>query len=75
MPTAVASKVCTEEGEWWLHPDSNRTWTNFTICQANTSLHHSVKASQEELAESQGKGLGGWLGEGLTDCVQPYRQH
>lgn len=37
--TAVASKVCTEEGEWWLHPDSNRTWTNFTICKANNSLH------------------------------------
>lgn len=43
MPTAVASKVCTEEGKWWLHPDSNRTWTNFTICKANNSHHHSVR--------------------------------
>uniref|UniRef100_A0A3Q2YA78 Calcitonin gene-related peptide type 1 receptor-like n=1 Tax=Hippocampus comes TaxID=109280 RepID=A0A3Q2YA78_HIPCM len=28
-----ASKVCTETGDWWRHPESNRTWTNFTNCQ------------------------------------------
>lgn len=69
MPTAVASKVCTEEGEWWLHPVGNRTWTNFTICKANNSHHHMVKAGQQGLTKSQGKGPGGWLGERLTDCV------
>ncbi|XP_008291773.1 calcitonin gene-related peptide type 1 receptor-like isoform X3 [Stegastes partitus] len=34
-PHAMASKVCTETGEWGRHPESNRTWTNFTNCKAN----------------------------------------
>lgn len=68
MPTAVASKVCTEEGKWWLHPDSNRTWTNFTICKANNSHHHSVRQDSRGY-QREGQGKRGWLGEDLTDCV------
>ncbi|XP_075897486.1 calcitonin gene-related peptide type 1 receptor-like isoform X2 [Nelusetta ayraudi] len=41
-PNAVASKMCTEEGEWWRHHESNRTWTNFTICKATHNSHHSA---------------------------------
>ncbi|KAF3857515.1 hypothetical protein F7725_009374 [Dissostichus mawsoni] len=37
--SSMASKVCSETGEWGRHPESNRTWTNFTICQANTTHH------------------------------------
>uniref|UniRef100_A0A3Q1FCH6 Calcitonin gene-related peptide type 1 receptor-like n=1 Tax=Acanthochromis polyacanthus TaxID=80966 RepID=A0A3Q1FCH6_9TELE len=36
-PHAMASKVCTETGEWGRHPESNRTWTNFTNCKANVT--------------------------------------
>ncbi|GLD47222.1 calcitonin gene-related peptide type 1 receptor-like isoform X1 [Lates japonicus] len=42
-PHAVASKVCTETGEWGRHPESNRTWTNFTNCKANTTHHKTVR--------------------------------
>ncbi|XP_040888633.1 calcitonin gene-related peptide type 1 receptor isoform X2 [Toxotes jaculatrix] len=38
--SAMASKVCTETGEWGRHPESNRTWTNFTNCRANITHHN-----------------------------------
>ncbi|XP_077370167.1 calcitonin gene-related peptide type 1 receptor-like [Festucalex cinctus] len=41
-PYALASKVCTETGNWWRHPESNRTWTDFTNCKANTTHHGTV---------------------------------
>uniref|UniRef100_A0A8C6SFX0 Calcitonin receptor-like a n=1 Tax=Neogobius melanostomus TaxID=47308 RepID=A0A8C6SFX0_9GOBI len=34
---ALASKTCSESGEWWSHPEGNRIWTNFTNCQAKTT--------------------------------------
>ena len=27
-----STKVCTAEGTWWVHPESNRTWSNYTGC-------------------------------------------
>ncbi|XP_061632849.1 calcitonin gene-related peptide type 1 receptor-like isoform X2 [Phyllopteryx taeniolatus] len=48
-PYALASKVCTETGNWWRHPESNRTWTNFTNCQANTTHHGTVRTNQISL--------------------------
>ena len=27
-----AFKYCTEEGEWWKHPQTNLTWSNYTNC-------------------------------------------
>ncbi|XP_076008612.1 calcitonin gene-related peptide type 1 receptor-like isoform X2 [Genypterus blacodes] len=36
-PKEVVSKVCTDSGQWWRHPQSNRTWTNYTKCNANTN--------------------------------------
>ncbi|XP_026157937.1 calcitonin gene-related peptide type 1 receptor-like isoform X1 [Mastacembelus armatus] len=41
-PNEMASKVCTETGEWGRHPESNRMWTNYTNCRANTT---QVKAA------------------------------
>lgn len=43
-PHAVASKVCTRTGHWGRHPESNRTWTNFTNCQATiTHIEEKIK--------------------------------
>ncbi|XP_039539034.1 calcitonin gene-related peptide type 1 receptor [Pimephales promelas] len=36
-PTEMVSKICTESGQWFLHPASNRTWTNFTRCNLHTT--------------------------------------
>ena len=27
-----AYKLCDEDGSWWVHPVSNRTWSNYTSC-------------------------------------------
>ena len=27
-----AYKLCDENGSWWVHPSSNRTWSNYTNC-------------------------------------------
>ncbi|XP_069762837.1 calcitonin gene-related peptide type 1 receptor-like isoform X2 [Narcine bancroftii] len=34
--TEKVTKICTEEGKWFQHPVSNRTWTNYTQCTAHT---------------------------------------
>lgn len=28
----MAHKVCTEEGTWFRHPQSNLIWSNYTTC-------------------------------------------
>ncbi|XP_062852934.1 calcitonin gene-related peptide type 1 receptor [Trichomycterus rosablanca] len=33
----VASKICTDSGHWFVHPESNRTWTNYTRCKQATN--------------------------------------
>ncbi|KAH0621570.1 hypothetical protein JD844_023017 [Phrynosoma platyrhinos] len=30
-------KTCEENGHWFVHPESNRTWTNYTLCNAEVS--------------------------------------
>ncbi|RLW11629.1 hypothetical protein DV515_00001524 [Chloebia gouldiae] len=32
-----ASKYCDETGNWFRHPESNRTWSNYTLCNSFTS--------------------------------------
>lgn len=27
-----AFKICEKSGHWFVHPESNRTWTNYTLC-------------------------------------------
>ncbi|AWO95953.1 putative calcitonin gene-related peptide type 1 receptor-like [Scophthalmus maximus] len=53
---AVASKVCSETGEWGLHPDSKRTWTNFTNCKGSTT-HHTAAAMSHFYLVMIGQGL------------------
>ncbi|KAM9385707.1 calcitonin gene-related peptide type 1 receptor [Pholidichthys leucotaenia] len=36
-PTEKASKYCGEDGQWFRHPDTNRTWSNYTLCNENTT--------------------------------------
>ncbi|XP_053273102.1 calcitonin gene-related peptide type 1 receptor [Pleuronectes platessa] len=55
-PSLMASKVCTETGEWGRHPDSNRTWTNFTNCKGNTT-HHKAAAMSHFYLVMIGQGL------------------
>ncbi|XP_055539715.1 calcitonin gene-related peptide type 1 receptor isoform X2 [Wyeomyia smithii] len=31
-PTRFAHKVCDEHGEWFRHPLTNKTWSNYTTC-------------------------------------------
>ena len=28
----TAEKMCLETGEWWVHPETNKSWTNYTSC-------------------------------------------
>ncbi|XP_072303407.1 calcitonin gene-related peptide type 1 receptor [Eucyclogobius newberryi] len=35
-PTEKATKVCGEDAQWFRHPDTNRTWSNYTRCNENT---------------------------------------
>ncbi|XP_026156121.1 calcitonin gene-related peptide type 1 receptor [Mastacembelus armatus] len=35
-PTEKATKYCGEDGQWFRHPDTNRTWSNYTLCNENT---------------------------------------
>ncbi|XP_062893581.1 calcitonin gene-related peptide type 1 receptor-like isoform X1 [Mobula hypostoma] len=34
--TEKVTKICTEKGRWFQHPESNRTWSNYTQCTAYT---------------------------------------
>ncbi|KAM8905275.1 calcitonin gene-related peptide type 1 receptor-like isoform 2-T4 [Spinachia spinachia] len=53
---AMASKVCSETGEWGRHPKSKRTWTNFTNCHDN-STHHGTDAMTHFYLVMIGQGL------------------
>uniref|UniRef100_A0A673A3W1 G-protein coupled receptors family 2 profile 1 domain-containing protein n=1 Tax=Sphaeramia orbicularis TaxID=375764 RepID=A0A673A3W1_9TELE len=34
-PTEKATKYCGEDGQWFVHPNSSTTWTNYTLCGIN----------------------------------------
>ncbi|XP_053465274.1 calcitonin receptor isoform X1 [Nycticebus coucang] len=36
-PTERVTKWCDEKGVWFKHPENNRTWSNYTLCNAFTS--------------------------------------
>lgn len=36
-PSEMVTKICTDSGQWFLHPKSNRTWTNYTRCNEHTT--------------------------------------
>lgn len=37
LSAEMVAKICTDSGQWFLHPESNRTWTNYTRCNEHTS--------------------------------------
>uniref|UniRef100_A0A8D2LQ43 Calcitonin receptor n=1 Tax=Varanus komodoensis TaxID=61221 RepID=A0A8D2LQ43_VARKO len=36
-PTETATKYCDKTGTWFRHPESNRTWSNYTRCNSFTN--------------------------------------
>uniref|UniRef100_A0A8C6S7K7 Calcitonin gene-related peptide type 1 receptor n=1 Tax=Neogobius melanostomus TaxID=47308 RepID=A0A8C6S7K7_9GOBI len=36
-PSEMVTKICTDSGQWFLHPHSNRTWSNYTSCNLHTA--------------------------------------
>lgn len=56
IPAEMVTKICTESGRWFLHPESNRTWSNYTTCNEHTN-------------ESRVVGGGGWWCWRLRLCV------
>ncbi|XP_078065120.1 calcitonin gene-related peptide type 1 receptor-like isoform X1 [Mustelus asterias] len=45
-----ASKFCAENSLWFRHPESNRTWTNYTQCTAHTRDNQKTVWNQYYLA-------------------------
>ncbi|XP_022532698.1 calcitonin gene-related peptide type 1 receptor [Astyanax mexicanus] len=41
-PAEKVTKVCNPDGQWFRHPDSNRLWSNYTLCSAYTKEKVSV---------------------------------
>lgn len=37
-PTELATRICADDGHWFVHPQGNRTWTNFTACHGNNTV-------------------------------------
>ncbi|XP_037832965.1 calcitonin gene-related peptide type 1 receptor isoform X2 [Kryptolebias marmoratus] len=35
-PSEKVSKVCNPDGQWFHHPESNRVWSNYSLCQTHT---------------------------------------
>uniref|UniRef100_A0A8C3SXL4 Calcitonin gene-related peptide type 1 receptor n=1 Tax=Chelydra serpentina TaxID=8475 RepID=A0A8C3SXL4_CHESE len=42
-PSEKVTKICDQNGNWFRHPESNRTWTNYTQCNLHT--HEKVKTA------------------------------
>ncbi|BFY97768.1 hypothetical protein BsWGS_00806 [Bradybaena similaris] len=40
-PHAEATKICNEDGTWFIHPMKNRTWSDYTQC-ANTDRNQMI---------------------------------
>jgi calcitonin receptor-like len=32
LSLGLANRYCTESGDWWRHPKTNLTWSNYTNC-------------------------------------------
>ncbi|KFM67668.1 Parathyroid hormone/parathyroid hormone-related peptide receptor, partial [Stegodyphus mimosarum] len=35
-PNASATKFCSKDGTWWTNPKTNRTWTNYSLCELSS---------------------------------------
>lgn len=47
LPVEKVTKICDSSGNWFRHPESNRTWTNYTQC--NIYTHEKVKVGKEQM--------------------------
>ena len=48
--TLVVLQYCDAEGGWWVHPDSNRTWSNYTSCIDWEDLNFRVLVNSVSVA-------------------------
>ncbi|XP_048342304.1 calcitonin gene-related peptide type 1 receptor [Sphaerodactylus townsendi] len=37
-PSEKVIKSCDPSGQWFVHPESNRTWTNYTLCTIGVTM-------------------------------------
>ncbi|XP_067650091.1 parathyroid hormone/parathyroid hormone-related peptide receptor-like [Haliotis asinina] len=57
-PDNYAERTCTENGTWWINPDINKTWTNFSQCSPILNLeNHEHDANRLELLYRVGYGV------------------
>ncbi|XP_038160833.1 calcitonin gene-related peptide type 1 receptor [Cyprinodon tularosa] len=49
-PSETVTKVCNPNGQWFHHPESNRVWTNYTLCNTLKKEKLKVILSQYYLA-------------------------
>ncbi|KAI4872833.1 hypothetical protein NFI96_017547 [Prochilodus magdalenae] len=49
-PSEMVTKICMDNGQWFLHPESNRTWTNYTRCNERTNEGRMTAMNQLYLA-------------------------
>ncbi|KAK3518831.1 hypothetical protein QTP70_014860 [Hemibagrus guttatus] len=49
-PAEKVTKVCNLDGQWFRHPDSNRLWSNYTLCSAYTKEKLTVAMTMYYLA-------------------------
>lgn len=54
LPQGFAHKACEADGEWFRHPETNRTWTNYTTCidvnDFEVRLMSAVKSSSRVIS-------------------------
>ena len=39
-PDSTAKKYCLEDGTWYKHPETNKTWSDYTDCVPVNNFHH-----------------------------------
>ncbi|XP_066528315.1 calcitonin gene-related peptide type 1 receptor [Hoplias malabaricus] len=49
-PSEKVTKVCNPDGQWFLHPESNRWWTNYTLCNEYTRKKREIALTTYYLA-------------------------
>ncbi|XP_076361905.1 calcitonin gene-related peptide type 1 receptor-like [Tachypleus tridentatus] len=49
-PGRYAHKVCEEDGSWFLHPETNKTWSNYTTCIDKDDLSFRDKINKIYIA-------------------------
>ncbi|XP_076361176.1 uncharacterized protein LOC143252637 isoform X3 [Tachypleus tridentatus] len=50
QPRRFAHKMCEEDGNWFLHPKTNKTWSNYTTCVDKEDLSFRDKINKLYIA-------------------------